>query len=59
LYFQVSLVPKDLIIEADDEDELKELFKKITIKDIVWSYPRLSKEKFKEEMKSRYVYLKI
>lgn len=59
MYFQISLVPRDLIIEAENEDELKDKIKKITIENLIFSYPRITKEKFKEEMESRYVYLKL
>ncbi len=59
MYFQISLVPRDLIIEAENEDELKDKIKKITIENLVFSSGRITKEKFKEEMESRYVYLKL
>ena len=59
MYFQISLVPRDLIIEAENEYELKDKIKKITIENLVFSSGRITKEKFKEEMESRYVYLKM
>lgn len=58
MYFEVSLVPKDLIIEAENEEELKEMFKKITIENLIFSYPRISKEKFEKILKQRHIYLK-
>lgn len=59
MYFQISLVPRDLIIEAENEYELKDKIKKITIENLVFSSGRITKEKFKEELESRYVYLKL
>lgn len=58
MFFEVSLVPKDIIIEADNEKELQEIFKRISIEKLVFSYPRISKEKFDHIMKSRHIYLK-
>ena len=52
-------MPRDLIIEAENEDELKDKTKKITIENLVFSSARITKERFKEEMESRYVYLKL
>ena len=58
MYFEVSLVPNDLIIEAENEDELKEIFKRITIEKLVFSYPRISKEKLTNVLHQRHIYLK-
>ncbi|MCP6727097.1 MAG: hypothetical protein KJI69_03675 [Patescibacteria group bacterium] len=52
-------MPRDLIIEAENEYELKDKIKKITIENLVFSSGRITKEKFKEELESRYVYLKL
>lgn len=58
MFFEVSLIPKDLIIEAENEEELKEILKKITIENLVFSSPRINKEKFDKILKERYIYLK-
>jgi len=58
LYFNTSLVPSDLIIEADSEKEFKEKCKRITIEHLVFSWKQMSKEDFKNEMKERHVFLK-
>lgn len=58
MFFEVALVPKDLIIEAENEDELKKITKRITIESLIWTTSRINKDKFKVEMKSRFVYLK-
>jgi hypothetical protein len=57
-FYEVSLVPKDLIIEAEDDDDLKAITKRITIEKVIWSTTKMNKDRFKDEMRSRYVYLK-
>lgn len=59
MFFRISLVPQDLIIEAENENELKEKTKRITIENLVWKTVRLNKEDLKKELKSRYIYMKI
>jgi len=58
LYFTASLVPRDLIIEADSEKEFEERCKKITIEHLVFSSKQISREDYKKEMKERHVFLK-
>lgn len=58
MYFTASLVPKDIIIEADSEEDFQEKLKRITIKDLVFTWGKMSKEDFKREMRSRYIYVK-
>jgi len=58
LFFTASLVPKDLIIEADSEEDFQEKLKRITIKDLVFTWTQMNKEDFKREMRSRYIYMK-
>ena len=58
MFFRISLVPRDLIIEAENENELKEKTKRITIGNLVWKTVRLNKEDLKKEMRSRYIYMK-
>ena len=58
MFFEVALVPKDLIIEAENEDELKKITKRITIENLVWKTVRINKEDLKKELKSRYIYMK-
>jgi len=58
LFFRISLVPQDLIIEAEDENELKEKTKRITVENLVWKTVRINKEDLKKELKSRYIYMK-
>jgi len=58
MYFITSLIPRDLVIEADTEKEFKERCKHITIEHLVFSWKKMSKEDFKKEMKERHVFLK-
>jgi len=58
MYFNASLVPRDLIIEADNEQEFKERCKRISIEHLVFSWKQISKEDFKKEMKERHVFVK-
>jgi len=58
VFFRISLVPQDLIIEAENENELQEKTKRITIDNLVWKTVRLNKEDLKKELKSRYIYTK-
>lgn len=58
MFFRISLVPQDLIVEAENENELKEKTKRITVENLVWKTVRLNKEDFKKEMRSRYIYMK-
>jgi predicted dinucleotide-utilizing enzyme len=58
MYFTASLIPRDLVIEADSEQDFKEICKRITIEHLVYSWGTLSKEKFVNELKSRHIFLK-
>ena len=58
VFFRISLVPQDLIIEAENENELQEKTKRITVENLVWKTVRLNKEDLKKELKSRYIYTK-
>lgn len=58
MFFRISLVPQDLIIEAENENELKEKTKRITVENLVWKTVRINKEDLKKELKSRYIYMK-
>lgn len=58
MFFRVSLVPQDLIIEAENENALKEKTKRIPIDNLVWKTIRINKKDLKNEMRSRYIYTK-
>jgi len=58
MFFRTSLIPRDLIIEADSEEDFKEICRRVTIEHLVFSWESLSIEKFQKELKSRHVFLK-
>ncbi len=58
MYFTASLVPRDLIIEADSQKDFEEKCKRITIEHLVFSSKQISEKDYKNEMKERHVFLK-
>ena len=58
VFFNVSLVPRDLVIEAESEADFKERCKHIPIEHLVFSWKQMSKKDFKNELKTRRVFLK-
>lgn len=59
MYFEASLTPQEIIIEADTEEEFKEKIKRIPIEKFIFKHNRISKEKLEKELQDRNVFLKL
>ena len=59
MYFEASLTPQEIFIEAEDEDEFKEKIKHISIENFIYKSNRISKEKLQKELANRHIFLKL
>ena len=58
MHYEISLVPKDLIVEANSEEDLKERLKHISVDGLVFSYKAINKDDLRRILKERHIYPK-
>ena len=59
MYFEASLTPEKIIIEAETEEEFKEKIKKIPIENFIFQFIKINKDQLKNELEDRHVFLKL